>query len=61
MAQSKAKTSPRFRVLVGCSFPPREHEHNEVGSVVDDFPGYLAGSWIEQGIIEPYGDPDEAA
>lgn len=62
MAQSKARTSPRFRVLVGCSYPPREHEWNPPGAVVDDFPPYLVSSWIEQGIVEPYADdPDEAA
>ena len=61
MAQSKAKTAPRFRVLVGCSYPPREHEHNPPGAIVDDVPSYLAGTWREQGIIEPYTEPDEAA
>lgn len=61
MATAKPKTAPKFRVLVGCSYPPREREHNPEGSIVDDFPAYLVSSWVEQGIIEPYADPDEAA
>jgi hypothetical protein len=62
MATTKPRpAAPKFRVLVGCSFPPREAEHNEPGSIVSDVPAYIVPTWLADGVIEPYADPDEAA